>query len=143
MGEAPLGVCEAPDEHALGGVQQQFAVRRAGGAVGAFAGVGGEVVEQRGHPRDLPEQIGVVPGLLGHAALATAERYYIHADSVKALRRFQKHVLELRHTKTIDGEAHPGAMLGTSRAGTDSAGFADNFEEQPHARGNLRPLFDG
>lgn len=45
---------------------------------------------------DMPEQVGIVPGLLGHANLTTSERYYIHAHSVEALRRFQQHVLALR-----------------------------------------------
>lgn len=45
---------------------------------------------------DMPEQVGIVPGLLGHANPTTAERYYIHAHSMEAFRRFQLHALKLR-----------------------------------------------
>jgi integrase len=45
---------------------------------------------------DLPEQVGIVPGLLGHAGIATSERYYIHAHSTEASRRHQESVLALR-----------------------------------------------
>jgi hypothetical protein len=45
---------------------------------------------------DLPEQVGIVPGLLGHAGVTTSERYYIHAHSTEAHRRHQENVLALR-----------------------------------------------
>jgi site-specific recombinase XerD len=45
---------------------------------------------------DIPEQVGIVLGLLGHAGIATSERYYIHAHSTEAHRRHQENVLALR-----------------------------------------------
>jgi integrase/recombinase XerD len=56
---------------------------------------------------DLPEQVGIVPGLLGHAGMATSERFYIHAHTTEAHRRNQQNVLALRRgaEEAIDAES--------------------------------------
>lgn len=44
-----------------------------------------------------PEHVHIVRSVLGHASLQTSERYYIHAQTLEASRRYQRRILELRH----------------------------------------------
>jgi integrase/recombinase XerD len=43
-----------------------------------------------------PEHVYIVRSVLGHASLRTAERYYTHARTLEASRRYQRRILELR-----------------------------------------------
>ncbi len=45
---------------------------------------------------DDPEHVHITAAILGHTSLATSERYYNHARSLQAARRYQDHVLRLR-----------------------------------------------
>lgn len=52
-----------------------------------------------------PEHVHIVRSVLEHTTLQSGERYYIHARSLEASRRFQAHVLELRkrHHRKLRG----------------------------------------
>jgi integrase/recombinase XerD len=43
-----------------------------------------------------PEHVLIVRNVLGHRSLRTAERYYMHAQTLEASRRYQRRILELR-----------------------------------------------
>jgi integrase/recombinase XerD len=43
-----------------------------------------------------PEHVLIVRNVLGHSSLRTAERYYMHAQTLEASRRYQQRILELR-----------------------------------------------
>jgi integrase len=43
-----------------------------------------------------PEHVLIVRNVLGHSSLRTAERYYMHARTLEASRRYQRRILELR-----------------------------------------------
>ena len=43
-----------------------------------------------------PEHVHVTKSILGHTTLRTSERYYVHAQSLEASRRYQQRILELR-----------------------------------------------
>jgi integrase/recombinase XerD len=43
-----------------------------------------------------PEHVHIVRSILGHTTLRTGERYYIHAQTLEASRRYQHRILELR-----------------------------------------------
>jgi len=43
-----------------------------------------------------PEHVLIAHSVLGHSSLQTSERYYIHAQTLEASRRYQRRILELR-----------------------------------------------
>ena len=43
-----------------------------------------------------PEHVRITMSVLGHATMATSERYYNHAQGVEAIRKVQSHILTLR-----------------------------------------------
>jgi len=43
-----------------------------------------------------PEHVLIVRNVLGHSSLRTADRYYMHARTLEASRRYQQRILELR-----------------------------------------------
>jgi integrase/recombinase XerD len=47
-----------------------------------------------------PEHVGIVMTILGHSSFRTAEKYYNKAISVHAARRYQKHIANLRRTRS-------------------------------------------
>ena len=44
-----------------------------------------------------PEHVRIAAPLLGNRNFGTTERYYLHANMMKATRRYQKELLRLRH----------------------------------------------
>ena len=49
---------------------------------------------------DDPVHVRMVRSLLGHSTLATAERFYIQAQSIQAIARYQDVVTELRRSRS-------------------------------------------
>ena len=43
-----------------------------------------------------PEHVHIIRSVLGHSTIQTSERYYVHAQSLEASRRYQRRILELR-----------------------------------------------
>ena len=43
-----------------------------------------------------PDNVLITRSVLGHATLGASERHYNHAQSLKAIRRYQQHILRLR-----------------------------------------------
>jgi integrase/recombinase XerD len=43
-----------------------------------------------------PKHVHVIRSVLGHSTIKTGERYYVHAQSLEASRRYQRRILQLR-----------------------------------------------
>jgi hypothetical protein len=56
---------------------------------------------------DDPEHVHIVRSVLEHTTLQSGEKFYIHARSLEASRRFQAHVLELRERNRRERGGRP------------------------------------